>query len=94
MNEKIKAFFLGIGTTLSSIVLLFLGVLLHNRRKPVDDYRDRVEECQDRAGKQQSDNREQQSDNSAAVSGIEDALEIVRTVREKQKITKNSSDSD
>lgn len=85
MNAKkifgyIAAFFAG-------IFAFVIGAVLQNKRNSTDSIGDRVEELKRRAD-------EQQSNNSAAIEGIEGALNTIDEIRAKQKILEECDSSD
>lgn len=97
INEKIKTFFICIGAFIAGIFGFILRDLLQGKRDTANENRARTEELKRQSDTQQSENRrvvesarEQQSNNREAITRIEDASEIIREIREKQKIMESS----
>lgn len=86
----LSSFFVG-------IFAFICGAILQGKRNTANENRARVEELKRKSDAQQSENRrvvesarEQQSNNREAITRIEDASEIIREIREKQKIMESS----
>ena len=87
----LSSFFVG-------IFAFICGAILQGKRNTTDENRARVEELKRESDEQQSENRrvveaarEQQSDNAEAVTGIDEASELIRKIRERQKIVEDDS---
>lgn len=86
-----------LGSFFVGIFTFICGVILQGKRNTTNENRARAEELKRKSDAQQSENRrvveaarEQQSNNGAAVTGIDEASDIIREIREKQKIVEDS----
>lgn len=98
MNEKAKKVFMCIGSFFVGIFAFICGILLQSKRNTVSENRTRAEELKRESDAQQSENRrvveaarEQQSNNGEAISGIDEASDIIREIREKQQIVEDGN---
>lgn len=87
-----------IGSFFVGIFAFICGAILQSKRNTTDENRARVEELKRESDAQQSENRrvveaarEQQSNNGTAIAGIDDASDIIREIREKQKIVEDGN---
>lgn len=79
MNERAKKIFMYLSSFFVGIFAFICGAILQGKRNTIDENRARAEELKRRAEQQQSSNRE-------AVTGIDEALETICFIREKQQI--------
>ena len=96
--EKIKTFFICIGAFIAGIFGFILRDLLQGKRDTANENRARTEELKRQSDTQQSENRrvveaarEQQSNNGEAITGIDEASDIIREIRTKQQIVEDSN---
>lgn len=96
--EKIKTFFICIGAFIAGIFGFILRDLLQGKRSTANENRARTEEFKRQSDTQQSENRrvveaarEQQSNNGEAITGIDEASDIIREIRTKQQIVEDSN---
>lgn len=96
MNERAKKVFMCLGSFFVGIFTFICGAILQGKRNTTNENRARVEELKRKSDSQQSENRrvveaarEQQSNNGTAVTGIDEASDIIREIREKQKIVED-----
>lgn len=96
MNERAKKVFMCISSFFVGIFACICGAILQGKRNTANENRARVEELKRESDKQQSENRrvieaarKQQSDNGETITGIDEASDIIREIREKQKIVED-----
>lgn len=98
MNERAKKIFMCLGSFFVGIFTCICGIFLQSKRNTANENRARVEELKRESDAQQSENRrvveaarEQQSNNGEAITGIDEASEIIREIRAKQQIVEDSN---
>ncbi len=101
MNERAKKIFMCLGSFFAGIVAFIIRAKVCDNRDTANENRARVEELKRESDAQQSENRrvveaarEQQSNNGEAITGIDEASDIIREIRAKQQIVEDSNSLD
>lgn len=97
MKNEIKKIFGIIAAFFAGIVAIVIRAKVCDNRNTANENRARVEELKRESDAQQSENRrvveaarEQQSNNGEAITGIDEASDIIREIRAKQQIVEDS----